>query len=379
MEFEERVSGPNAFSRILDIFHDGNRSCTRTPYYVKNRCNMMKPRVLQPLDAAHARVAVVVPAYNEASPIDATLGCIVKQTFPADRMEIVVVDGGSTDGTRVILQEWETRYPNIRVLDNPRRTAPTSLNLGISATNADVIVRVDGHTRIAPDYVECCVQLLASRGAANVGGLMRSEGIGPVGEAIALATSSRFGIGNARFHYLDHEAWVDTVYLGAFRREVLEELGGYDEELTRNQDDELNYRIRAAGYGILLSPTIVSTYTPRSSLRALWRQYYQYGFWKVRVIEKRPGSAQLRHLTPVSLVLGLLGSVLGFALFHRRKLLLPWGLYAAGAAAAAVLTSRGSARRTALLFAVFPSLHLGYGFGFLHAALLHLWRRMSGP
>lgn len=337
----------------------------------------MGNRALAPLDPATARVAVVIPAYNEERHISDTLCRVVGQTFPAGRMEIIVVDGASTDSTRAILSEWTRRHPNLCVLENPRRTAPTSLNMGIRATDADVIVRVDGHCRIAPDYVERCVELLARSGAANVGGPMRSEGVGPVGEAVAIATSSRFGIGNARFHYLEREEWVDTVYLGAFRRKVLEEVGLYDEELTRNQDDELNYRIREAGYGILLSPSIVSSYTPRSSLRALWRQYYQYGFWKVRVIEKHPGSVQPRHLAPASLVAGLTVSVAAFLLFRRRRLLLPWAAYLSGVAGASAMNADGSVRRALLLGAVFSCLHLGYGAGFLLAGMRSLKRLLT--
>jgi glycosyltransferase involved in cell wall biosynthesis len=319
----------------------------------------------------------VIPAYNEADHIEETLRCVTRQTFPPDQMETVVVDGASTDGTRAALENWAARCSNLRVLENPRRTTPTSLNLGIAATDAEVIIRVDGHCRIAPDYVERCVGLLAASGAANVGGPMHSHAAGPLGEAIAAATSSRFGIGNARFHYLEREEWVDTVYLGAFRREVLEDVGRYDEELIRNQDDELNYRIRAAGYGILLSPAIVSAYTPRSSLRALWRQYYHYGFWKVLVIEKHPASAQPRHLAPASLVLGLVCSAIAFALFRRRWMLLPWAAYSAGIAAASTLNARGSAQRALLLVAVYPCLHLSYGAGFLRAALRLLTARRS--
>jgi glycosyltransferase involved in cell wall biosynthesis len=329
-----------------------------------------------PIDAERARVSVVVPVYNEARSIAGTLRSIVEQSFPSERMEIIVVNGASTDGVRPVLEDWARRTPYLQVLENPRRTTPTSLNLGIAASDAEVIVRVDGHCRIAPDYVERCVELLASSGAANVGGPMRSEGAGPMGEAIAAATSSRFGIGNARFHYLAHQDWVDTVYLGAFRREVLEEVGGYDEDLVRNQDDELNYRIRNAGYGILLSPDIISTYTPRGSLRALWRQYEQYGFWKVRVIEKHPASAQLRHLAPAALVLSLLSSTFGFVLSRRRLLLLPWAIYVAGILGASALNARWSLRRAALLAAVFPALHLSYGVGFLCAAVSLVRRRV---
>jgi GT2 family glycosyltransferase len=199
-----------------------------------------------------------------------------------------------------------------------------------------------------------------------------------MGRAIGYAMSSPFGMGNGRFHYLDREEYVDTVYLGAFRREVLDELGGYDEDLTRNQDDELNYRIRAAGHRILLSPAIVSTYTPRESLPALWRQYHGFGFWKVRVMEAHPGSIGLRHLAPPALVLGLAGS-LSLLLLTRRKLFaIPLAVYALFIGAGTLREARQHDRAVALLPAVFPTIHIAYGVGFVTGALALLRRRGGG-
>jgi succinoglycan biosynthesis protein ExoA len=317
------------------------------------------------VSSTSALVSIVLPLRNEGGHLATTLDAVFNQTYPSDRTEVLAVNGCSQDNTLQILQEYQKQYPNLRVLDNPRRTTPTSLNMAIAASTGDVIVRVDGHTIIASDYVERCVELLEESDAANVGGPMRPRATGAAGDAIAVGTSSRFGIGNARFHYLHRQQWADTVYMGAFRRKVLTELGGYDEELERNQDDELNYRIRRAGYRILLSPDIVSTYTPRNSLRALWRQYYQYGFWKVRVIEKHPASAQTRHLAPAGLVLGLFSSTVAFVALRRSVLLIPWFLYVAAVVAAAIINARRSFRRAILLMAVFPCLHLSYGIGFM--------------
>jgi succinoglycan biosynthesis protein ExoA len=161
-----------------------------------------------------------------------------------------------------------------------------------------MIVRVDGHTIIAPDYVEKCVQALIKSGAENAGGKMNAVSTTPFGQVVVAATSSPFGVGGARFHYSDQEEWVDTVYLGAWRREVFEKIGLFDEELVRDQDDEFNYRLREYGGKILLSPEIKSEYTVRSTPPALWKQYFQYGFWKVRVLQKHPfrcGRASSSH------------------------------------------------------------------------------------
>jgi succinoglycan biosynthesis protein ExoA len=329
-------------------------------------------RSIIPLDVNRATVSIIIPIRNEAESIRATLDSVLHQSFPSSRTEVIVVDGMSTDRTREVLDRYRQEYPRLRVVDNPARTVPAALNLSIRQATGDVIVRVDGHCRLAADYVERCVALLAESGAANVGGLMRPEGEGPIGQAMAVATRSRFGIGNGRFHYLERQAYVDTVYLGAFRTEVLHELGGYDEELVRNQDDELNYRIRQAGFSILLSPDIVSTYTPRHSLRAIWRQYYQYGFWKVRVIEKHQGSLQARHLAPALLVSGLLTSAAAFVMSRRVWTLLPWVGYVGADLMAALLNTRRSPSQTLPVALVFPCLHLSYGMGFVVGIGRHL-------
>lgn len=325
-------------------------------------------RSLPALDRDAARVAIVIPIRNEVRSIARTLDCVLNQTFPAEQTEVFVADGLSDDGTREIVQEYAARHPRVHLLNNPKRTIPVALNLAIAASNAGVIVRVDGRCHIAPDYVETCVDLLAATGAANVGGLMRPEGNSTVGRAVAIATKSRFGVGNGRFHYLERQEWVDTVYLGCFRREVLEEVGGYDEELIRNQDDELNYRIRAAGYGILLSPAIRSTYIPAATLRKLWRsQYYQYGYWKVRVIQKHPGSLQPKHLAPPALVAVLISSAVLFVLTRRKLMLFPIAGYLAGTGLAALWMSRHRPRLLPVVAAVFACMHVGYGTGFLRA------------
>jgi GT2 family glycosyltransferase len=303
-------------------------------------------------------------------------------------MRIVVVDGASEDETRAIVDRHIAEHPHMYVLTNPRRTAPTSLNLGIRAGSEEVIIRVDGHCELAPDYVERCVALLAASRAGNVGGLMRPVGHGAIGRAVAAAMSSPFGVGNARFHYLERETYVDTVYLGCFRREVLEEVGLFDEDLTRNQDDELNYRIRRAGYGILLSPEIVSTYTPRGTLSALWRQFYQFGLWKVRVMQKHPGSIQPRHLAPPVFVLAMSASLLVAGLTRRLRFLALPALYTTAVVAASTKTGGRTLRSVLALLLVFPCLHISYGSGILIGCLRALvnatprgrsrWRRCQG-
>lgn len=336
------------------------------------RATMWPPKArrrARQFDPSTCRVSIILPLRNEARHIERTLGSVLNQTFPQDRTEIILVDGMSSDGTRNVLDRYRRAYPNVRVLDNPSRTTPHALNLALGASTGDPIVRIDGHCEIAPDYIERCVGLLAASGAANVGGRMRPQGTTTVGRAIAMALETPVGVGGGRFHYLERQEYVDTVYLGAYRREVLEEIGFFDEYFVRNQDTELNFRIRKAGFGILLSPDIVSSYTPRDSLRTLWHQLYRDGFWRTRVIAKHPCSIEPRHLAPPVLVLGLLASFLSFGLLRRPWLTTPILGYTGLIASAATWHGRRNPRLIPVLAAVFACLHLGYGIGFLTCLL----------
>jgi len=234
-------------------------------------------------------------------------------------------------------------------------------------------VRVDGHTIIEPDYVRACVDLLESSGADNVGGRMHAVGTGLWGEAIALATSSSFGVGGARFHYSEREEEVDTVYMGAWNRALFERIGGFDEELVRNQDDEFNYRLRAAGGRILLSPHIRSLYNNRNSLRALAKQYYQYGLYKIRVLQKHPRQMQSRQFIPPLFTAGVIGGALiaPFSDLLRSVWLAVLALYLLANGLVSARIGRESGWRTfPALVILFATLHLSYGAGFL----VGLWR-----
>jgi succinoglycan biosynthesis protein ExoA len=315
------------------------------------------------------RVTIVMPVRNEGAFIARSAGAALAQDYPPERLEVLVADGGSTDGTRTALRALQARHPNLEVVDNPGGIVPTGLNAALRQASGEVIVRVDGHTIVERDYVRECVAALERSAAETVGGRMDADGDSPFGRAVAAATSSPFGVGNARFHYAGSEQYVDTVYLGAWRRDVFERFGGFDEELVRNQDDEFNARVRAGGGRIFLTPRIRSRYFARSTPRTLWRQYFQYGLWKVRVMQKHPAQMQARQFVPAVFVAALTG------LAAATPLLAPvrWGLAAlallygsASLAAAAAVVAR--TRRTAdlpRLVAVFAILHLAYGAGFL--------------
>ena len=313
-------------------------------------------------------VSVLMPVRNEGAYLSQSLGAVLAQDYPADRLEVLIADGMSIDGTRDIIRGYQTAHPGLKLVDNPGLIVSTGLNAAIAAAQGDVIVRVDGHTVIAHDYVRQCVHELRITEADNVGGRMVGVGKGSFARAVTLATSHAFGVGGARFHYSDQREWVDTVYMGAWRRDVFDRIGLFDEEFVRNQDDELNYRLRERGGRVLLSPKIKSHYTVRSTPRTLFSQYFQYGFWKVRIMQKHPGQMRLSHFAPLSFVLAL-ASLTGLSLvfrFARKLLALLLVAYSIAVSVASVdLSRRPDHTGICHVPVVFPLLHLGYGAGFL--------------
>jgi len=322
-------------------------------------------------------VTIIMPIRNEADFIERSLGAVLSQDYPSDKLEVLIADGMSDDGTRGLIQSIARQHPDIQVtiLDNPRKIVPTGFNIALSRARGDIIIRIDGHTIVEPDYVRECVAMLASSGADNVGGKMNAVSNTAFGASVAVATSSPFGVGGARFHYSDKEEWVDTVYMGAWRRDVFEKIGPFDEEMVRNQDDEHNYRLRAAGGRILLSPRIRSKYYPRTSYTSLWRQYFQYGYWKVRVMQKHPRQMRLRHFAPLALVVGLIGSGALTVIGRRRAALAIPMMYTFANLLASVLTARQRGwQHLRYLPLIFATLHLSYGTGFF-LGLLKFWNR----
>lgn len=316
------------------------------------------------------RVSVVMAIRNEAAYIAESLGAVLRQDYPTELLEIIVADGQSSDDTRRVIKDLQTQHPNILLVDNPGRIVAKGLNAAISLASGDIIVRVDGHTIIDPDYVRKCVELLQSTEADNVGGRMTGVGENDFARAVVLATSHPFGVGGARFHYSTQAEWVDTVYLGAWRRDLFNHIGLFDEELVRNQDDELNYRLRSLGGRVLLSPDIKSRYAVRSKPKALFSQYFQYGYWKVRVMQKHPRQMRLSHFMPPLFVLSL-SSLIVLSPFSRRARRALWlliGTYAGAVALATrTLSQQADCPVDGLQYvpAVFPILHVSYGSGFL--------------
>jgi succinoglycan biosynthesis protein ExoA len=313
-------------------------------------------------------VSIVIPCRNEGDHIGACVRSLLAQDFPTAKLEVIVADGMSEDGTRDVLGRLAQEDARVTMVENLGRIVSTGLNAAIGAARGRIIIRADAHTEYAPDYVSQCVAVLEETGADNVGGPWVANGKGPRGQAIAAAFQSSFAVGGARGHDPDYEGRLDTVYLGCWPREVFERIGLFDEELVRNQDDEFNLRLARAGGKIWQSPRIRSWYSPRGSLGDLFRQQMQYGYWKVRVIQKHRMPASIRHLIPGLCVVSM--AVL--------PVLFPWWALAgwtwlalaaiysiSNIVASTISAARHGWRLLPLLPPVFACYHFGYGCGFL--------------
>ena len=314
-------------------------------------------------------ISVIVICRNEEGYIENCLQGICAQKGVTEPIEILVVDGMSSDGTREILAAWRARDPRVKLVDNPRQIVPTGLNEGIARARGEFIAIVSAHAEYAHDYLSECLRIQRESGADNVGGPAQAVGRTRLQQAIALAFNSPYSSGGARWHDLQYAGYVDTTSTGFYRRSKLIDIGLYDEELVRNQDDELNLRLTRSGGRIYQSPTIRYRYYPRDSLGKLFRQYFQYGYWKVRVIQKHRVPASIRHVVPVAaLLLTLALAIAGFWSRPAWTLLLTLAaLYLIGLlVATALVCHKNSAWRLApVLPAAFFCCHAGYGTGFL--------------
>lgn len=307
-------------------------------------------------------ITVLMPVRNERGPIEASLRSVLENGYPAALIDLVVLDGLSDDGTRELLAELAPCL-GFRVLDNPSRTVPAALNLGITAARGSILFRLDGHAFFLPGYLRRVVDLLENRPDLHgAGAALISTGAGPVGRAIARAQSSPFGVGDSRFRIASYEGLVDSLAFAGYRAEVFQRIGGFDEELVRNQDDEFNYRLRGAGLRLWMLPEPGSIYQVRGSWRHLWRQYRQYGFWKIRVMQKRGEVPSLRSAVPLIFVAAWLGAaaLLPVSSWPLGLLASVYGLFLAAAAGHGQAADFGERIRKALAVAI---LHSSYGFG----------------
>src|SRR6266542_3513324 len=314
-------------------------------------------------------VSVILPIRNEAHYIARSLGAVLAQDYPADRMEVMVVDGMSIDGTREIVESMRAGSLRVHLIDNTRRIAPTALNAAIARARGEILIRVDGHCEIERDYVRRCVEHLRNDDVDGVGWPLQTIGESLVARGISVAMSSTFGVGDSAFRTVSNKTMlVDTIAFPAYTRDIVERVGLFDEELVRNQDDDYNYRLRKIGAKVLLAADVRSRYYSRSSIRSLWRQYFQYGYWKVRVMQKHPRQMKPRQFMPPAFVAYLPGAALVGVLTPLRwlPLVLGAGAYIGANIAASVWTARRENWRAVPLLTVsFATLHLSYGLGFL--------------
>ena len=308
-------------------------------------------------------VSVIIPARNAGATLPAALDSVLSQEYPGP-VEVIVADGSDAGA---MAEAVRRRYPAVRVVPNPDRTTPAGLNRALAEASGRYVVRCDAHSALPPGYLRRAVGTLERTGAANVGGRQQPAGASFFERAAALAMTMRLGAGDARYRVGGVEGPADTVFLGAFRREALEAIGGFDPELIRNQDYELNWRLRRRGETVWFDPALVVRYRPRGSLAALARQYFGYGCWKRVVIRRHPASLRLRHAAAPLLVLGLLASA-GLALAGApwpAAAALPLVYLCALLAGTAATAARRRDPAAALLPAVLAVMHLSWGIGFL--------------
>ena len=329
-------------------------------------------------------ISVIAPCRDEAADVERFVAEVFRQRLrPGDTLELLIADGRSRDGTRERLEAIAIRDRRLRLFDNPRGTTPAGLNIAIRHSRGAVVVRMDLHTSYAEDYVAECVAALEKSGADNVGGPWKPMGSGATGQAIALAFGSRWVSGGGRAHDAGYEGEVDTVYLGCWLRSTLLRLDLFDEDQIRAQDAELNLRIWRNGGRVWQTPRIRSWYRPRERLLDLYRQYVQYGYWKVATLKKHKKPASARQLVPGLFLGGLL--LLLLASFHDASALAAAGAllaaYGAGSATVAAQLCRASGRWDLLtrLPPIFAAFHFGFGYGYLRGLLdFFVLRRQSG-
>jgi len=330
-------------------------------------------------------ISVIVPCRNERDYIVECVESIMANDYGSDHLEVLVVDGVSDDGTREALRECIKRWPNLRCLDNPARTTPAALNIGIRHARGQIVIRMDAHCRYPVNYISSLVRWLEQSGADNVGGVCRtlpgSDTL--IARAIAVTLSHPVGVGNSHFRIgTSTPKWVDTVPFGCYRRSIFDRIGLFDEELVKNQDDEFNQRLIKNGGRILLVPDVVVDYYARDSIGKVARMYYQYGYFKPLVARKLGRVGTLRQAVPATFVLSLAVTLL----------LAPWMVSARwafigilGAYLAIIVSAifanlaRSGARVSVLLAVTIPVVHVSYGLGSLRGMFHFLLRRLPGP
>ena len=312
--------------------------------------------------SASPAVSVILPVLNEEAHLEDSILAILSQDYQGS-FEVILALGPSRDRTNEIANALVARDARVKLVANPTGKTAAGLNLAVAASQNPVIVRVDGHAEIPKNYLTLAVEILRETGAVNVGGVMAAEGITKFEKAVARAMRSPLGVGASRFHTGGAAGEADTVYLGSFRREAINQAGGFDERYTRAQDWELNHRLRKNGGVIYFDPRLQVTYRPRPTLRKLAKQYFQYGTWRRVVSRSHSGTINMRYLAPPVTLLGCAISIITGALLNPI-LYLPATVYAVFVAISSVAIAR-SIREFISLLAIIPTMHFAWGAGFI--------------
>ncbi len=312
--------------------------------------------------SASPAISVILPVLNEEPHLAESVKAILAQDYTG-MFEVILALGPSRDRTNKVAEELAARDSRVKLVANPSGKTAAGLNLAIAASMSPVIVRVDGHAKIPNNYLSLAIAILRESGAVNVGGVMAAEGVTKFEIAVSRAMRSALGVGASRFHTGGKAGEVDTVYLGAFWREAINAIGGFDERYTRAQDWELNHRLRKNGGRIYFDPRLQVTYRPRPNLRKLAQQYFQYGRWRRVVSRSHPGTVNLRYLAPPFALVGTIASLLLGLLIHPI-FYLPAAVYSLFLFISAIFIAK-TIREFILLLAIIPTMHFAWGAGFV--------------
>ena len=313
------------------------------------------------IKSTYPPVSVVIPILNEADHLQAAVDTVLSQEYLGD-IEVILAIGPSRDGTEKVAEEIARKDNRVTIVLNPSGRTPNALNIALATATHDIVVRIDGHSEIAPTYIANAVETMQRTGAVNVGGIMAAEGITPFQKAVARAMRSVIGVGASRFHTGGNEGAADTVYLGTFYKPAVSAVGGYDEEFTRAQDWEMNYRLRQAGGLVYFDPRLVVIYRPRKRIAELGKQYFEYGRWRRAVSRRYPETVNFRYLAPPTAVVVSFISIVGS--FFEPQLVLPFLIYLLSLLIGSLFIGKSWGERFRLPLVLF-TMHMSWGIGFL--------------
>lgn len=324
-------------------------------------------------------ISILIPTYNEEGFIKDCVESLVCNSYPIDKIETLIIDGGSTDNTVQIITSLQSLYPQIKLLSNPKKTVPSAMNIGAQQASHPILIWCGSHAKYGRDYLKNSVEILLTESeCASIGGVITPIATTFVGQAIASATCHKFGIGNALYRYATKRSIVDTVFGGCFYKSSVDAVGGFNEEWVRNQDYEFNYRLRTQVGNIILDPSIMCEYYCRESIPKLAHQYFQYGYWRFRTLQMHPHSLTLRQTAPLLLILGLLGSLILLLSGNSFGFLIPASYLTINLIASiSIILKEKKAHFISVLPVIFATLHLSWGAGFIISAIETSYNRLS--